>query len=99
LSLLLRSQIYSTVYSHASKSEQTPTGQSFDKAQERTAFELSSPLSAGSKAEIKIAFSGGLTGSMMGYYKSSYEHEGKTINYALTQFEVCHSCQSQYSGR
>ncbi|KAF6764898.1 leucyl aminopeptidase [Ephemerocybe angulata] len=76
-----------TVYSDALKSEQIPTGQDFDTVQERATFNLSTALPAGSKGEIKIAFSGELTGSMVGYYKSSWEDEGKTRNYALTQFE------------
>jgi aminopeptidase 2 len=59
-----------------------------DKTQERTTFQLSRNLPAGSKAELHIAFSGEITGSMMGYYKSSYEVDGKTKHYALTQFEV-----------
>ncbi|RXW20987.1 hypothetical protein EST38_g4846 [Candolleomyces aberdarensis] len=45
------------------------------------------PLPAGSKGDIKIHFSGELTGSMTGYYKSSWEDEGKSRSYALTQFE------------
>jgi len=63
---------------------------SFDKAKERTTFQLPNglKLSAGSKAELKIHFEAKITGNMMGYYKSSWEHEGKTKNYALTQFEV-----------
>ncbi|EAU88167.2 leucyl aminopeptidase [Coprinopsis cinerea okayama7 len=76
-----------SVYSDASKATQEPTGHSLDKVQERISFQLANPLPAGSKAELKIAFSGELTGSMMGYYKSSWENEGKTEHYALTQFE------------
>lgn len=78
----------STVYSDALKTSQEPTGQSFDNVQERVAFQLATPLPAGSKGEIKIAFTGELTSSMQGYYKSAWEHEGKTKHYALTQFEV-----------
>ncbi|CAA7267619.1 unnamed protein product [Cyclocybe aegerita] len=76
-----------TLYSNALSAEQAPTVSSFDKTQERTTFQLTQNLPAGSKAELKIAFSGELTGNMMGYYKSSWEHEGKTKHYALTQFE------------
>ncbi|TEB36135.1 leucyl aminopeptidase [Coprinellus micaceus] len=77
-----------TVYSDALKTSQEPTGQSFDNVQERVAFQLATPLPAGSKGEIKIAFTGELTSSMQGYYKSAWEHEGKTKHYALTQFEA-----------
>ncbi|KDR73433.1 hypothetical protein GALMADRAFT_72186 [Galerina marginata CBS 339.88] len=75
------------VYSDALKGEQLVTTSVFDKAQERTTFQLVDKIPAGSKAEIRIAFAGELTGSMMGYYKASWKHEGKTKHYSLTQFE------------
>jgi len=76
--------------------EQVTTATAFDKVQERTTYELNDTLPAGSKAELKIAFEGELTGSMTGYYKASWEHEGKTKYYALTQFEVCGQDIFQY---
>ncbi|PPQ65107.1 hypothetical protein CVT24_003068 [Panaeolus cyanescens] len=76
-----------TLYSDALQKELTATFSGFEKSQERTTYQLSDTLPAGSKAELKIGFSGKLTGSMMGYYKSSWEKDGKTINYTLTQFE------------
>ncbi|KAJ2930053.1 hypothetical protein H1R20_g7024, partial [Candolleomyces eurysporus] len=76
-----------TVHSDALKGSQTPADRSFDKTQERASFQLESPLPAGSKGDIKIHFSGELTGSMLGYYKSSWEDDGKSKSYALTQFE------------
>ncbi|KAF9562157.1 leucyl aminopeptidase [Agrocybe pediades] len=72
---------------NASEPAKITAATSFDKTQERTTFQLPITLPAGSKAQIKIGFSGKLTGSMMGYYKASWEHEGKTKYYALTQFE------------
>lgn len=80
--------MHRTLYSDALKAEQDATFASFDKTQERTTYQLSNSLPAGSKAELKIGFTGKLTGSMMGYYKSSWEQDGKTKYYALTQFEV-----------
>jgi aminopeptidase 2 len=65
-----------------------PTEQTLDSASERVAYSVNDTLPAGSKASLKVSFKGGLTGSMMGYYKSTYEEEGKTKYYALTQFEV-----------
>jgi aminopeptidase 2 len=76
-----------TLYSDSLKEEQDATFVSFDKTQERTTYQLSNKLPAGSKAELKIAFTGKLTGNMMGYYRSSWEQDGKTKYYALTQFE------------
>ena len=70
------------------KVEQVTTATAFDKVQERITYQLTDVLPAGSKAELKIAFEGELTGNMLGYYKASWEHEGKTKYYALTQFEV-----------
>jgi aminopeptidase 2 len=61
---------------------------SIDTVSERATFRLPSALPAGSKAQLQIGFNGKLTGSMMGYYRSSWEYEGKTKYYALTQFEV-----------
>ncbi|KDR73449.1 hypothetical protein GALMADRAFT_71758 [Galerina marginata CBS 339.88] len=81
-----KAHVSSSVYSNALKAEQLVTASAFDKAQERTTYELSDKLPAGSTAEIRIAFSGELTGRMMGYYKASWEHEGKTKYYSLTQF-------------
>jgi aminopeptidase 2 len=74
--------------SNALAGQQELTVSAIDKTQERTTFQLSRNLPAGSKAELLITFSGEITGSMMGYYKSSYEVDGKTKHYALTQFEV-----------
>jgi aminopeptidase 2 len=79
---------FRSVYSDVLKAEQVTTAAAFDKVQERTTYQLTNTLPAGSKAELKIAFGGELTGSMMGYYKASWQHEGKTKYYALTQFEV-----------
>jgi len=69
------------------KAEQVPTFSSFQ-TQERVVYHLTNALPTGSKAQLKIAYGGKLTGSMMGYYKSAWENEGKTKHYALTQFEV-----------
>ena len=59
-----------------------------DTVMERVTYTFPSVLPAGSKAELTIAFGGKLTGSMAGYYRSSWEHEGKKKHYSLTQFEV-----------
>lgn len=48
----------------------------FDKTLEHATYQLTDALLAASEAELKIAFSAKLTGSTMGYYKSSWEHEG-----------------------
>ena len=60
----------------------------YDEEEERATLELPTTLPAGSKAQLKIDFEGELTGAMMGYYRSAWEHEGKTAYYSLTQFEV-----------
>jgi len=70
------------------KAEQVITATAFDDVQERTTYQLTDVLPAGSKAELKIIFEGELTGNMSGYYKASWEYEGQTKYYALTQFEV-----------
>lgn len=60
----------------------------FDEENERATISLPTSLTAGSKIQLKIDFEGELTGAMMGYYRSAWEHEGKTKYYTLTQFEV-----------
>lgn len=60
----------------------------FDKKMGRASVNLHTALPAGSKAQLQVGFQGQLTSSMQGYYKSGWEHEGKTKYYALTQFEV-----------
>lgn len=77
-----------SLFSDALKTELVPTDQALDKTSERVAYSLSDTLPAGSKASLKVSFKGELTGSMMGYYKSTYEEDGKSKYYALTQFEV-----------
>jgi aminopeptidase 2 len=78
-----------SIHSDILKTEQTQTGRVSDATAQRVALSFRTPLPSGSKAQLKIGFKGMLTGSMMGYYKSSWEHEGKTKHYTLTQFEVC----------
>ncbi|KAF9533367.1 hypothetical protein CPB83DRAFT_845145 [Crepidotus variabilis] len=77
----------SSLTSNALSGEHILTVSAFDKIQERATFQLPTNLPAGSTAELKIGYSGGLIGSMMGYYNSAYEVDGKTKHYALTQFE------------
>jgi aminopeptidase 2 len=79
---------HASIHSDALKTDQDESSRSYDKKQERTTLHLATPLPAGSKASLQVAFSGELTGSMMGYYKSAYEVEGQKKFYTLTQFEV-----------
>lgn len=58
-----------------------------DSAHERLTAKLGSKLPKGSKATFTVAFESSIDNSMMGYYRSTWEHEGKKGNYALTQFE------------
>jgi hypothetical protein len=76
-----------TVRSDALQTSQTESSRSFEKEQERMHVHFATPLPAGSKAQLQIAFDGKLTGSMMGYYYSSFEQDGETKYYTLTQFE------------
>ncbi|KAF7777794.1 hypothetical protein Agabi119p4_3866 [Agaricus bisporus var. burnettii] len=76
-----------TLYSDSLKKELAPSEQTLDTASERVAYSVNDTLPAGSKAFLKVSFKGELTGSMMGYYKSTYEEDGKPKYYALTQFE------------
>jgi aminopeptidase 2 len=77
-----------SIYSDAFKSAQPAIFASFDEKQHRTVYQLADTLPAESKAELSIVFTGKLTESSEGYFWSSWEKDGKTQNYALTQFEV-----------
>jgi aminopeptidase 2 len=66
-----------------------------DPTLERATFELKTTLPAGSKAQVKIPFKGEITGSMMGYYRSSWDDNGKRRPYALTRFEVTFTIQNE----
>ncbi|KAI0340189.1 leucyl aminopeptidase [Trametopsis cervina] len=59
----------------------------FDTENERVSLALPTTLPVGAKVQVRLDFEGGLTGDMMGYYRSTYEDEGKTKYYTLTQFE------------
>lgn len=60
----------------------------FDEANERVALELPVSLPAGAELQVRVDFAGELTGGMMGYYRSSWDHKDDTKHYALTQFAV-----------
>jgi aminopeptidase 2 len=62
--------------------------QTLDSDLERVAYSIDGTVPAGSKAFLKVSFKAKLASSMKGYYKSTYDEEGKTKYYALTQFEV-----------
>ncbi|TCD67017.1 Aminopeptidase 2 mitochondrial [Steccherinum ochraceum] len=57
-----------------------------DAKQERAILALSSTLPAGTTATMKVGFEGPLAASMLGYYRSAWEHEGQTKHYSVTQF-------------
>lgn len=74
-----------------------PNATDYDKESERTMLTLPSSLPVGSKAVLKIGFEADLSGSMTGYYRSAWKKDGKTVHYALTQFEVSSSRISFYT--
>ena len=64
-----------------------PIAPQIDTAHERVTVPLGAALAAGARAKLTVAFSRPIDGSMMGYYHSTWSHEGRSGNYALTQFE------------
>lgn len=60
----------------------------FDKDSQRVNVALSGSLQAGTKITVKVGFEREIGTTMTGYYRSSWQREGKTEYYALTQFEV-----------
>jgi len=77
-----------SLYSDELKTEEVQSSCAIDTTAERATLNFPTLLPAGSKAQLHVGFQGKLTGSMMGYYMSSWEQDGKTKYYALTQFEV-----------
>ncbi len=55
---------------------------------ERAVVELPFKLQKGSTASLQIKFRGPLTGSLAGYYLSSWKNEGIEEYYSLTQLAV-----------
>ncbi|KAF8892603.1 leucyl aminopeptidase [Infundibulicybe gibba] len=76
-----------SIYSNALKTTEAQSSIVIDKESQRVTLGFPTTLPAGSKAELRIGFGAPLTGKMTGYYRSAYEHEGKTKYYTLTQFE------------
>lgn len=84
-----------SVHSDSLKEELAISSRDYNATSERTTLNFSKPLAAGSKVQLQAAFDGPLTGSMAGYYRSSYEVDGAKKYYALTQFEVCRRLTSR----
>ena len=66
----------------------TETKQIVDDKESRVSFVFPTEFAAGTKVQLQISFSSDLGNSMVGYYRSAWEEDGKTKHYALTQFEV-----------
>ncbi|KAF9265645.1 hypothetical protein L218DRAFT_997586 [Marasmius fiardii PR-910] len=60
----------------------------FHEKQKRVVFKFPVEFQAGSKLQFRLAFSGQLLDGHAGYNRCSWEREGKTSYYALTQFSV-----------
>ncbi|KAF8311309.1 hypothetical protein DL93DRAFT_2229778 [Clavulina sp. PMI_390] len=58
-----------------------------DSKQERVQLKFPETFKKGSKVQLSVGWKAELTDSMNGYYRSSFEQDGKKAYYALTQFE------------
>ncbi len=76
------------MHNHSMNTKDKPVSLVLDPDSERATVELPSKLHKGSTAVVQIKFRGPLTGSMTGYYRSSWKNEGKEQYYSLTQFQV-----------
>ncbi|KAF5367551.1 hypothetical protein D9758_003664 [Tetrapyrgos nigripes] len=76
------------VRSESLKDEQAASEHSVNEKEKRVTFTFPTTFEAGSKIQLRVGFAGELTGSMVGYYRSSYEKDGKKKYYSLTQFEA-----------
>ncbi|KAJ3797238.1 leucyl aminopeptidase [Lentinula aff. detonsa] len=77
-----------TAYSVGSQSDPLSSEPSFDEKEKRVSFSFPTAFPAGTQAKLSVGFAGELNSSMTGYYRSSFEEEGKTKYYSLTQFEA-----------
>ena len=62
---------------------------SIDKEDERATIKLPTTIVAGKKVELKINFSAELGTSPKGYFRSSWEDDGKKQYYSVTLLSVC----------
>ncbi|OAV91168.1 hypothetical protein PTTG_04695 [Puccinia triticina 1-1 BBBD Race 1] len=79
--------VYQSKASNSSSQPQVVKSIERDEKFERCTVNIGQKLPAGSEAKLGIVYKGVLEGSMMGYYRSTYEFEGKKGFYGLTQFE------------
>lgn len=66
--------------------EQNANKITYDKKGETVTFTFKNPIPKG-KARLGIKFTGILNDKMRGFYRSRYEHGGKTYHMGVTQFE------------
>ncbi|THG98505.1 hypothetical protein EW026_g3702 [Hermanssonia centrifuga] len=78
---------YASLFSESLGETLQPSSQVFDAAGERVVLNFGKPLPAKSKALLDLRFKCVLNASLQGYFISSWNHDGKTMYYALTQFE------------
>ncbi|KAJ4488175.1 leucyl aminopeptidase [Lentinula aciculospora] len=77
-----------TAYTAVSQSDPSFSEPSFDEKEKRVSFSFPTAFPAGTQTKLTVGFAGELNSSMTGYYRSSFEEEGKTKYYSLTQFEA-----------
>lgn len=58
-----------------------------DKDAQTATIKFERAISAGSKAQLKLTFTGTLNDNMAGFYRSSYKHNGETKYIATSQME------------
>jgi aminopeptidase 2 len=79
--------VYQSKSSNSSSQPEVIKSIERDEKFERCTVTVGQKLPAGSEAKLGIVYKGVLEGSMMGYYRSTYEFKGKKGFYGLTQFE------------
>ncbi len=69
-----------------SVAKQTASRITYNKKAETVTFTFANPIKTGN-TKITIKFTGILNDKMRGFYRSRYEHDGKTYHMGVTQFE------------
>lgn len=78
-------EVFSAEIIHG-KNTETAKKITYNKEEETVTFHFGKKISQG-KATLKIIFAGILNNKMRGFYRSRYEHNGKTYHMGVTQFE------------
>lgn len=71
-----------------------PVAATYDAAHERVTLPLATEANVGDQIKVSVAFWREIDASLVGYYHSTWEHDGHKSNYAVTQFAPTYARRS-----